>query len=140
MTAKPVDDTFTIFAGYYYHPDKKDWMLISSWKAPKEGKYLRGLYSFSENFAGKNGHVLRKALYENQWIRTVDGKWHEITKATFSHDKTGKADRLDRFMGLTDQGQFFLSQGGFVNGYSKYGDPFTRPKSTRSPATMKLPE
>ena len=140
VTAKPVDDTFTIFAGYYYHPDKKDWMLISSWKAPKEGKYLRGLYSFSENFAGKNGHVLRKALYENQWIRTVDGKWHEITKATFSHDKTGKADRLDRFMGLTDQGQFFLSQGGFVNGYSKYGDPFTRPKSTRSPATMKLPE
>lgn len=140
VTAKPVEETYTIFAGYYFHPDKKDWMLISSWKAPKEGKYLRGLYSFSENFAGKNGHVLRKALYENQWIRTADGKWHEVTKATFSHDKTGKADRLDRFMGLTDEGQFFLSHGGFGDGYSEYGDPYTRPKSGRSPATMKLPE
>jgi hypothetical protein len=140
VTAKPVDETFTIFAGYYYHPDKKDWMLISSWKAPKEGKYMRGLYSFSENFAGRNGHVLRKALYENQWIRTSDGKWHELTKATFSHDKTGKADRLDRFMGLTDDGKFYLSHGGFVNGYTKYGAPFTRPRSSRSPATMGLPE
>jgi hypothetical protein len=115
-------------------------MLISSWKAPKEGKRLRGLYSFSENFAGKNGHVLRKALYENQWLRTADGEWQEITKATFSHDKTGKADRLDRYMGVTENGQFFLSHGGFIQGYSEYGDPFTRPPSGRSPSEMKLPK
>ncbi|MFT4640552.1 MAG: hypothetical protein ACI8T1_003881 [Verrucomicrobiales bacterium] len=140
VTADPVDATHTIFAGYYYHPDKKDWMLISSWKAPKEGKRLRGLYSFSENFAGKNGHVLRKALYENQWLRTADGEWQEITKATFSHDKTGKADRLDRYMGVTENGQFFLSHGGFIQGYSEYGDPFTRPPSGRSPSEMKLPK
>ncbi|MDB4544769.1 DUF3472 domain-containing protein, partial [Akkermansiaceae bacterium] len=107
VTAEPVDETHTIFAGYYFHPDKKDWMLISSWKAPKEGKRLRGLYSFSENFAGQNGHVLRKALYGNQWIRTSDGKWHEITKTTFSHDGTGKSDRLDRYMGLGKDNQFF---------------------------------
>jgi len=25
---------------------------------------------FSENFSGRNGHVIRKALYGNQWIRT----------------------------------------------------------------------
>lgn len=139
VTAEPVDETHTIFAGYYFHPDKKDWMLISSWKAPKEGKRLRGLYSFSENFAGRNGHVLRKALYENQWLRTAEGEWKEITKATFSHDKTGREDRLDRFMGLTDQGKFFLSHGGFVEGFTKFGEPFERPASGRSPAEMKLP-
>ena len=61
VTAEPVSETHTIFAGYYFHPDSRRWMLISSWKAPKEGKYLRGLYSFSENFAGRNGHALRKA-------------------------------------------------------------------------------
>ena len=70
VTAKPVDATHTIFSGYYFHPDKKQWVLISSWKAPKEGGYLRGLYSFSENFGGANGHLRRKALYGNQWIRT----------------------------------------------------------------------
>ena len=54
VTAEPVDESHTIFAGYYFHPEKESWMLISSWNAPKEGKRLRGLYSFSENFGGSN--------------------------------------------------------------------------------------
>jgi hypothetical protein len=140
VTAEPVDGEYTIFAGYYFHPEKDEWMLISSWKAPKEGKYMRGLYSFSENFAGKNGQLVRKALYGNQWLRTSAGEWQEITTATFSHDVTGKADRLDRFMGLEEDGQFFLSHGGFIDGgYTAYGTPFTRKPSGRSPAEMKLP-
>ena len=138
VTAEPVDETHTVYAGYYFHPDKKDWMLISSWNAPKEGKYMRGLYSFSENFVGRNGNVVRKALYGNQWVRTADGVWHEMTTAKFSHDGTGKADRLDRFMGV-ENGQFFLSHGGFIDGYTKYGTPYERPKTGRSPAEMKLP-
>lgn len=138
VTAEPVDKTHTIFAGYYFRRDKKEWMLISSWKAPKEGKYLRGLYSFSENFVGRNGHMVRKALYGNQWIRRADGKWIELTEAKFSHDPTGKADRLDRFMGVED-GQFFLSHGGFIPGFTEYGKSFRRPPTDRSPAAMSLP-
>lgn len=137
-TAEPVSDTHTIFAGYYFHPDKKEWMLISSWKAPKEGKYMRGLHSFSENFVGRNGNLQRKAFYGNQWLRTAAGEWREITTAKFSHDGTGKADRLDRFMGVED-GQFFLSHGGFVPGFTKFGTPFDRPSSGRNPAELKLP-
>lgn len=138
VTAEPVDATHTIFAGYYFHPEKKEWMLISSWKAPKEGGYLRGLYSFSENFSGRNGHVVRKARYGNQWLRTAAGEWREITNATFSHDGTGKADRLDRFMGV-EAGEFFLSHGGFIEGFTKYGAPYERAPSKRSPAEMTLP-
>jgi hypothetical protein len=133
VTAKPVDATHTIFSGYWFQPDQKKWMLISSWKAPKDGGYLHGLYSFSENFGGSNGHLRRKALYGNQWFRTADGQWHEQTTATFSHDPTGKADRLDRFMGIED-GQFFLSNGGFIPGYTKYGTLFTR-EATGHPPT-----
>jgi hypothetical protein len=66
VTAKPVDATHTIFSGYYFHPDKQEWMLISSWRAPKDGGWLRGLYSFSENFGGSNGHLRRKALFGNR--------------------------------------------------------------------------
>jgi len=139
VTAEPVSETHTIFAGYYFRPDTKQWMLISSWKAPKEGKRLRGLYSFSENFVGRNGQLVRKALYGNQWIRTSDGKWLELTTAKFSHDPTGKEDRLDRFMGVED-GQFFLSHGGYVDGFTKFGTPFTRPATGKSPADMELPE
>ncbi len=47
VTAKPVDKTFTIYSGYWYRNDEQKWMLISAWKAPKEGGYMSGLYSFS---------------------------------------------------------------------------------------------
>ena len=125
-------------AGYWFHPEQKKWMLISSWNAPNDGKYLHGLYSFSENFGGSNGHLQRKALYGNQWVRTADGQWHEQTTATFSHDPTGKADRLDRFMGVED-GQFFLSNGGFIPGSTKFGALFTRPATGQPPADFMPP-
>lgn len=138
VTAKPTDATHTIFSGFYFHPEKKAWMLISSWKAPKDGGWLRGLYSFSENFGGSNGHLVRKALYGNQWIRTDQGEWIEVTTASFSHDSTGKADRLDRYMGL-ENGQFFLSHGGFISGFTKYGEKFTRPATGKAPSDIALP-
>jgi len=139
VTAKPVDATHTIYSGFWFHPEKKQWMLISSWRAPKEGGYLRGLYSFSENFGGSNGHLRRKALFGNQWLRTPAGEWIEQTKAGFSHDGTGKEDRLDRFMGV-EGGRFFLSQGGFVPGFTKYGEVFTRPATGKPPSDIVLPE
>ena len=135
VTAKRADATHTIYSGFWFHPEKRIWMLISSWKAPKDGGYLHGLYSFCEDFNGDNGDVQRKALYGNQWIHTADGKWHEQMTATFSHDPTGKADRLDRFMGI-ENGQFFLATGGFVSGYTKFGTSFTRPAIDKVPADI----
>ncbi len=139
VTAQPTNATFTIYSGYWFHPEKKKWTLISSWRAPRDGSWLRGLYSFSENFGGANGHVRRKALYGNQWIRTDAGEWLELTTASFSHDVTGRSDRLDRFMGV-ESGQFFLSHGGFIPGFTKAGEKFTRPPMSQPPADLHLPE
>jgi hypothetical protein len=139
VTAQPTNQTVTIYSGYYFHPDKKAWMLISSWRAPKDGSWMRGLYSFSENFGGSTGHLRRKALYGNQWIRTDARQWLELTTTTFSYDSTGKSDRLDRFMGL-ENGQFFLSHGGFVPGFTKSGERFTRPATGRLPDVTGLPQ
>ncbi len=133
VTAQPVNATHTVFSGYYFHPEKKSWMLISAWNAPKEGGWLRHLHSFSEDFRGSNGNVVRKALYGNQWMRTTDGTWHEMTEASFSHDATGKVDRLDRFMGIEGD-QFFLSHGGYVEGSTSYGEKFTRPATGVEPS------
>lgn len=138
LTAKPVDATHTVFAGYYFHPEKKAWMLISAWKAPKEGGWLKGFHGFSENFWGSNGHLVRKSRHGNNWARTDKGEWIEVTTASFSHDGTGREDRLDRFMGVED-GRFFLSHGGFVDGFTKYGEPFTRPATGKAPADLDLP-
>jgi Domain of unknown function (DUF3472)/Domain of unknown function (DUF5077) len=138
VTARPVDAMHTIYAGYYFRPDQQQWMLISAWKAPKDGGWLRGLHSFSEDFSGENGQLRRKARYGDQWIKTSDGRWLELTTSTFSHDPTGRADRLDRFMGV-EKGEFFLSQGGFVDGFTRYGENFSRPP-TGKPPELKLPE
>jgi hypothetical protein len=131
VTAKP-DGTHTDYSGYWFHPEQKKWMLIASFRAPKDGKWLRGLYSFSENFSGGNGHLRRKALYGPQWIQTSAGEWKEITEASFSHDGTGKENRLDRFMGV-ERGLFFLAHGGFGPGFTKYGEKFTRPATGKAP-------
>jgi hypothetical protein len=126
VTAEPVGKDQTIYSGFYFHPEKRQWMLISSMKAPKDGQFLKGLHGFSENFVGSTGHLRRKALYGNQWVRFHDGTWQELTTATFSHDPTGQEHRRDRFMGV-EQGQFFLSHGGFVPGFTKFGERFERP-------------
>ena len=104
-----------------------------SWKALKRSKrsYLRGLYSFCENFGGSNGHVNRKALYGKlQWFHTADGQWHEQTEATFSHDPTGKIDRLDRFYGdwRTDS-VFPVNRRVRREGFTKYGELLLRGNS-----------
>jgi hypothetical protein len=137
VQVKP-DGTHTIYSGYWFHPEKRAWMLIASFRAPKDGNYLRGLYSFSENFNGNNGQLRRKALYGPQWIATDEDKWIELTEARFSHDPTGKTARLDRFMGV-ENGKFFLSQGGFIEGFSKYGETFTR-SATHRPPQLTLPK
>jgi hypothetical protein len=138
VTAQPTNETFTIFSGYWFHPETNAWMLISSWQAPKEGGWLKRPHSFSENFWGSNGHLPRKARYGNQWIRTPAGEWVELTVASFSHDPTGRSDRRDRFMGL-ENGQFFLSHGGFVDGFTTFGEKFTRPGTGQAPSAIVLP-
>jgi hypothetical protein len=138
VEVKQAENKHTIYSGYWFHPEKKQWMLIASWNAPKDGHWLGGLYSFSENFGGDNGNLRRKALFGNQWVRTAEGKWIEITTAHFSHDETGGKDRFDRFMGV-ENGEFFLSSGGFVPGFTKYGTPFTRPATGHPPSDLNLP-
>ncbi|MBK7435023.1 MAG: DUF3472 domain-containing protein [Chitinophagaceae bacterium] len=65
----------TSYAGYFYVPETQKWKLIACFKAPKDGKPLRKLYSFVENFDGSNGQEYRKALFSSPWIRKENGDW-----------------------------------------------------------------
>ena len=125
----------TIYSGYFYLPEKQRWKLIASFSAPKDGKPLRGLYSFSENFVGINGQLERKALFGNQWIQNgANGQWSELTEARFSYDVTGKmGDRIDYGAGVTANGAFELRHGGFKNATANYGQSFTRPALLNKP-------
>jgi hypothetical protein len=126
------ETTFTTYTGYFKDPDKNEWMLISSWKSPKDGKYLNHLYSFIENFWGTNGNLERKARFANQWICTSAGEWIELSKASFSHDPTGNKMRLDYGASVKNNG-FILWNGGFKEGTAQYGQSFVREVGGKQP-------
>jgi hypothetical protein len=136
VTAK-ADGDATIYSGYYYFNDKQKWGLIASFRAPHDGKTLRDLYSFNEDFDGMNGNLRRLSEFGNQWIKTVDGKWIELTTARFTHDGTGGKDRRDYAAGVTPEGRFFLSNGGFIA--EPIQDPLKRPATGKEPAGIELP-
>jgi len=123
----------TIYTGYFYMPELQKWKLIASFKAPYDGKSLRNLYSFNENFVGVNGQLERNAMFGNQWVQNDKGRWIELTKSTFSYDATGQAgDRID-YGGGVNNSQFYLWNGGFKEANAKFGDVFNRPATDQSP-------
>jgi hypothetical protein len=79
------------------------------------------------------------AVGYQRFTLTSLNQWIELTTAAFSCDPTGRADRLDRFMGL-ENGQFFLSHGGFIPGFTKPGEKFDRPAKGSAPSAVGLPE
>jgi hypothetical protein len=139
VTAKADGAGATIYSGYYYFGDRERWGLIASFRAPRDGKLLRGLYSFVEDFNGNTGHLRRLCEFGNQWIKTPAGQWSELTTAGFTHDSTGGRDRRDFGAGLTAEGRFYLSNGGFIADSIKYGDKFTRPAGGKPPTDINLP-
>jgi FKBP-type peptidyl-prolyl cis-trans isomerase len=135
VTALPDSATSsTIYTGYCFLPEQQQWKLIAAFKAPKDGKWLRNLYSFNENFVGLNGQLQRKAQFGNQWIQRDNGTWLELTNASFSYDATGKAgDRID-YGAAVKEGQFYLWNGGFETPSAVFGQMFTRPSLQKRPA------
>ena len=125
----------TIYTGYFFVPELQKWKLIASFKAPHDGKYLRNLYSFNENFDGINGQLQRKAFFENQWIQQENGKWTELTQSNFSYDATGKAgDRIDYGAGINvNSNAFYLWNGGFQPANTHFGELFTRNATGKRP-------
>ena len=134
VTAHP-DAGHTTYSGYFFVPESGAWELIASFGAPKDGQFLRGLYSFNENFGGANGQLRRLAEFGNQWVLTSDGQWRELTIARFTHDPTGRENRRDYGAGTKD-GRFTLSNGGFAAHAADYGQTFERRASHQPPGDI----
>jgi len=108
------EEATTTYTAWFHFQETNSWGLIASFQAPHDGKFLRGLYSFNENFGGSTGDQLLRCEFGNGWVRTRSGAWHALDKATFTHDGHGETQRLDRSAGVID-GRFYLSNGGFLD-------------------------
>jgi len=105
-------DTATIYTGYYFRPDLNKWMLIASFRAPKDGGLLRGLHSFNENFWGTNGHIKRAAEFGPVWVKSGNESWKQLKDGVFTHDATGGKDRIDYDLKAIGS-RWLLQNGGF---------------------------
>jgi len=122
------------YTAYFYAPELGEWQLIASFRRPQTSSYLKGFYSFLENFNPNTGNQERKAFYKNQWVYDTTGAWTEITEATFTVDATAKAGRrLDYGGGSEDYG-FYLKNCGFFNSEVTPGTVFKRVPSYKEPS------
>lgn len=114
----------TVFTAWFYAPEERGWKLIARFRRPKTDHYLTRLHSFLENFIDRNGYICRKGLYANQWCRDKSGTWVPLTRAKFTGDDIARRGyRLD-FSGGTEQGGFYLQNGGFLDSHTKINSVF----------------
>lgn len=107
----------TDYTGYFFDPEIGEWKLIASWRRPFTSTYAKGLHSFLENFDTRTGPLNRKVYYGNQWVYDTNNQWHEVVRARFTTDPTGRNNaRLDYAGGSSENGaQFFLKNCGFFS-------------------------
>ncbi|OPB89440.1 nematoblast specific protein [Elizabethkingia miricola] len=123
----------TDYTAWFLSPDTTTWKLIASWKRPQTSTYLKGFYSFVENFNPENGYMGRKAEFKNQWVRTSAGNWQAVSAAKFTVDATYNAQQRIDAMGGTNGNSFFLQNGGFFNTIVAPGTQFSVTAPTQAP-------
>jgi len=123
----------TDYTAWFFAPESGTWKMIASWKRPYTDTYLKGFYSFVENFTPNSGYMGRRAEYGNQWIKTQQGQWMPINQAKFTADATYTANqRIDAYGG-TINNKFYLKNGGFFNETIPLNTIFTIATPTQSP-------
>ena len=123
----------TQYYAWFKPADEEQWQLIAGFLRPKTDTWYKRAHSFLENFIPQQGWLERSVKFSNQWVRTVEGNWHELTEGTFTYDATAKAQvRLD-YAGGVDGDYFFLKNGGFFDDNTEINSIFTRDKKNNLP-------
>jgi Domain of unknown function (DUF3472) len=127
-----VEGSQTAYAGYFYLNTARKWKHLVTFRTQTGGLPLKGYYSFVEDFRrdGKSPKETRRALYGNGWVRTVNGDWVALLRATFTADRT---PLLNINAGLDGQ-DFFLVTGGEIQNTLPLRSALSRP-----PAGLVLP-
>lgn len=111
----PADST-TTFTAYFKEANAQKWLLIASFKRPETVTYLKGLYSFLENFSPNMGNVTRGAYYCNQWVCDTSGKWYPVRSARFTTDHKVQGEERHDYTGNSSAKGYYLQNAGFFNG------------------------
>ena len=110
VTAKPDGEKRTAYRGYFYLPEKKQWMHLVTFSTITGGAMLKGYYSFVEDFRRNKVSATkqRRATFGNGWVKPAKGDWVALNKARFTADSNPV---LNIDAGATS-GRLFLATGG----------------------------
>lgn len=136
----PKDDTRTAFAGYFYLPEKKEWLHMVTFSTVTDKKKLGGYYSFVEDFKRdkKSIEKVRQAEYGNAWVRTEKGEWKAVTEARFTADSNPVTNIDAGLVKAADR--WFLATGGATeNSTTKLKEKVPLPKDAKPTLPKDLP-
>uniref|UniRef100_A0A4D5R9G7 Scol-DUF3472 n=1 Tax=Scolopendra viridis TaxID=118503 RepID=A0A4D5R9G7_SCOVI len=130
LHAKP-EGRHTIFSGFVYLPDKKQWKLLSSLKRLAGSTVLSHFYSFLEDWLQNWGQFARQASF-NPWEGDGKGNWKQLKRATFT--KTSVHDNVNAWV---DKTRFYLRTGGVTKNAIKPYETIERQVTDKVPDILK---
>lgn len=85
-----------------------------TFRTRNNGKLLRGIYSFVEDFRRDTRSVddVRRARFFNAWAKPLGGEWQAVTQAKFTASRADWEARDNINMGVAAVNGFFLATGG----------------------------
>ena len=128
----------TTFTAYFKEAGTPQWMLVACFKRPKSGFYLKGLYSFLENFEPDMGDVTRKVFFGNQWIKGAKSQWRPVNNALFTGDATANINYRKDYSGGVEGGLFYLRNCGFFNDFTTLKTNLTRQQVVSHPPAIEI--
>ncbi len=106
----------TAYSGWLFDPRTHAWRHLVTFRTRNQGKRLRGLYSFVEDFRRdtRSVDVVRRARFANVWVKPPVGDWQPVAQARFTASRAEWEARDTINAGLASAGGFFLATGGDI--------------------------
>lgn len=117
----------TAYSGWIFDPSAQAWRHLVTFRTRNEGRLLRGLYSFAEDFRRDTKSVdeERRARFAKGWVQTVAGAWLPLNDARFTASRAEWEARDNIDAGLAASG-YFLATGGATTRKAELGAPLPK--------------
>jgi hypothetical protein len=140
VTAKSTDSDRTLYSGYFFMPEQKEWKHLVTFSTLTNGTLLKGYYSFVEDFRRNKISTTkeRRARFGNGWAKSAKGDWLPLDAARFTAD----ANPVLNIDAGRIADRFFLATGGSIeNKTTKLRDIINRAavKDARPPLDLPKP-
>lgn len=124
------DGPAAVFSAWVDGPEIGGWRFLTSFRRPATEARLDGLYSFVEDWSGRQGDQERACRYRNLWVADASGKWHRIRQAHASATaELGRRDYGHRVVGDSIE----LRTGGYRHADGRQGFTLEIPAAGPAP-------